>query len=74
MTAVMRGLYYSYTITSQSYLTARSIINGINALDEPHAAVEPDTAAEPAAELAGTTTVAECYTGSTAFLYIANHC
>src|SRR6266446_2374816 len=70
--AATRGLYHSYTITSQSYST-RSITNGINAFNKPDAAAEPDTAAEPAAEPADATTVAECYTGSTAFFYITNH-
>ena len=73
MIAVIRGLYYSYTITSQSYLTVRSIINSINALDELYTAAELDIAAELAAELAGTTIVTKYYTGSTAFLYITNH-
>ena len=73
MIVAMRGLYYSYIITSQSYLTARSIINSINALNEPHVAAKLDTAVELAVELIGATTVTKCYTGSTAFLYIANH-
>jgi len=72
-TAATRGLYYSYIITSQSYLIARSIINGINALDELHAVTELDIAVELAAELAGAIIVVECYIGSTAFLCIANH-
>jgi hypothetical protein len=59
--AVIRGLYYSYTITSQSYLTVRS--NGINAFNEPDIVVEPNTAVE---------LVAEYYIGSTAF-YITNY-
>ena len=68
MTATTRGLYHSYTSTSQSYSTARSITNGIDAFNEPLIAAKPDIAAEPAAEPVDATTVAKCYTGSTAFL------
>jgi hypothetical protein len=73
MTAVIRGLYYSYTITSQSYLTARSIINSINALNKPYIAAEPDTVVELVVELVGATTVVEYYIGSTTFYCIANY-
>jgi hypothetical protein len=73
MTAVIKGLYYSYTITSQSYLTARSIINSINTLDELYIAAEPDTAVKLIAEPVGAITVTEYYIGSTAFFYITNY-
>ena len=66
----MRGLYYSYTITSQSYSAAKS--NSINAFNKLNTAAQPDTAAElintaaeSAAELADTIIVIEYYTGST---------
>ena len=72
-TAATRGLYHSYTITSQSYLTIRSIINAINAFDELDAAAELDTTVEPAAEPADATIVAECYIGSTAFFCITSY-
>ena len=71
---MIRGLYYSYIITSQFYLTARFIINGINALDELYTVVELNTAVELIAELVGAITVAKYYIGSTAFLYITNYC
>ena len=40
----------------------------MDTFNEPLAAAKPDIAAEPAAEPADATTVAKCYTGSTAFL------
>jgi len=72
MMAVTRGLYYSYTITSQSYLT-RSIINAINAFNELDAIAELYTIVEPATELVDAIIVAECYIGSTDFFCITSH-
>ena len=67
---VMKGLYYSYIITSQSYLAARS--NGIDAFNELDAVVKLDTVVEPVdiaaksvAESADAIIVAEYYIGST---------
>jgi len=73
MTAATRSLYYSYIITSQSYLTTRSIINAINAFNKPDTAAELDTIAEPAAELVDAIIVVKCYIGSTTFFYITSH-
>ena len=76
-----RGLYYSYTITSQSYSSARPI-SGSNGLNEPDAAVKPadaavnaaaDAAADAAAEPADATTDAEYYTGSDASFRTTNY-
>ena len=71
--AATKGLYYSYIITSQSYLTVRSIINSINALNKLYTVVELNIIAELVVKLIGAITVAECYIGSTAFLYITNY-
>ena len=68
----MRGLYHSYTITSQYYLT-RSIISAINTFNKLDVVVELNIAAEPAIELVDAIIVAECYIGSTAF-NITNYC
>jgi hypothetical protein len=73
MTIVMRGLYYSYIITSQSYLIVRSIINSINALDKLYTTVELNIVVKPVAELAGAITVIKYYTGSTTLFYITNY-
>jgi hypothetical protein len=73
MTAATRGLYYSYIITSQSYLITRSITNGINAFNKLDIVVELDIVAEPAIELVDAIIVAEYYIGSTAFFYITNY-
>ena len=68
MTAVIRGLYYSYISTSQSYLTARSITDGINTFNKLLVAAELDIVVKLAAELADTIIITKCYIGSTAFL------
>ena len=82
MTAAIRGLYYSYTSTSQSYLIVRSITNGMGAFNELLITVELNIAVEPAAEPADAIIIIKYYTGSTAFLcytgstvppYIANY-
>ena len=67
-----RGLYHSYTITSQFYST-RSIISAINTFNKLDAAAELDIVAELATELVDAIIVAECYTGSTTF-GITNYC
>jgi len=61
MAATRRGLYHSYTITSQSY-SARPISgsNGFN---------EPDAAAEPVDDI----TDAECYIGGDASFCTTNY-
>ena len=71
---MIRGLYYSYIIASQSYSVARS--NGIDAFNELDAAVKLNIAVEPvntavelAVELADTIIVVEYYTGSTTNYY-----
>ena len=78
-----RGIYHSYTSTSQSYSTVRSITNGINTFNKPFVAVKLDIVAKLAVELVDAIIVAKCYTGNTAFLcytgsttppYIANYC
>ena len=67
--ATIKGLYHSYTSTSQSYSTARSITDSMDTFNKPLVAIKPDIAAEPVAEPVDVTTVVKCYTGSTAFLY-----
>jgi hypothetical protein len=70
---VTGDLYYSYIITSQSYLI-RSITNSINAFNKQDIVVELDIVAEPAIELVDVIIVAEYYIGSTTFFYITNYC
>ena len=63
--ATRRGLYYSYTITSQSYSAVR-LISSSNGFNKPDAAVEP-------VELVDAIIGAECYTGGNASFYITNY-
>jgi len=70
---VIKGLYYSYIITSQFYLTAKSIINGINAFNKLYTIIEPNIIVGLAVELVDIIIIAKCYTGSTVFFYISNY-
>ena len=74
MTVVIRrNLYYNYTITSQSYSSAKPI-SGSNGLNKPNTAAEPaDAAADAAAEPADATTDVKCYTGGNASFYTTNY-
>ena len=67
-----KGLYYSYIVTSQSYLII-SITNSINAFNKLDIAVELNIVAELAIELVDAIIVIERYVGSTAFFYITNY-
>ena len=60
----MRGLYYSYIITSQSYLIVRS--NGIVTFNKPDIV---DIAVELVVELVDAIIVVECYKRSTVNYY-----
>ena len=68
--AVIRGLYYSYIITSQFYLIAR--FNSINTFNKLDIAVELNIVVELVAELVDIIIVVEYHIGSTAF-YITNY-
>jgi len=68
----IRGLYYSYIITSQFYLI-RFITNNINAFNKLDIVVELDIVVKLVIELLDTIIVIERYIGSTTFFYITNY-
>ena len=71
--AVIRGLYYSYIVTSQSYLI-RSITNSINAFNKLDIVIELNIVVELAIKLVDAIIVIKRYIGSTTFFYITNYC